>query len=61
VTVVSGVVIVAVVPVGVATVAVAIGVLTVTVAATVGGNVGICTLGKGTVGSRSTEASPREP
>jgi hypothetical protein len=54
-TVVSGVVTVAVVPVGVVTVAAVIGVLTLTVAATVAGNVGIDSVDRGTAGTRSIE------
>lgn len=61
VTVVRGVVTVAVVPVGVVTVAAVIGVVTATVAAMVVGNVGIVTLGKGTVGARSVKVLPGEP
>jgi hypothetical protein len=54
-TVVSGVVSVAVVPVGVVTVTAVIGVMTVTVAATVAGNDGIDSVDRGTAGTRSIE------
>jgi hypothetical protein len=55
VTVVSGVVTVAVVPVGVVMVTAVIGVLTVTVAATVAEAVGIGSVGRETVGTRSSD------
>ena len=56
-TVVIGVVTVAVAPVGVVTVTAVIGVLTVTVAATVAGDFGIGTVGRETVGSPSVEGT----
>ena len=64
VTVVIGVVTVAVVPVGVVTATVVIGVLMVTVAATVAGNVGIAGVGRETVGpgaSRTPATAPLRP
>jgi hypothetical protein len=57
VTVVIGVVTVAVVPVGAVTVTDVIGVLTVTVAATVTGDLGIGTAGTETVGTPTVEGS----
>lgn len=56
-TVVSGVVTVAVVTMGVVTVATVIGMMTVTVAATVVGNVGIGSVDRRTVGTRSIEVA----
>ena len=58
--VVIGVVTVAVVPVGVVTVTAVIGVLTVTVGATVAGDVGMCSLGRETAGTRSVEGNSND-
>jgi hypothetical protein len=57
VTVVIGVVTVAVVPVGAVTVTAVIGVLTVTVAATPAGDVGIGSVGRETAGTGSVEGN----
>ncbi len=56
-TVVIGVLTVAVVPVGVVSVTAVIGALTVTVAATCAGDVGIGSLGRETAGTRSVEGN----